>query len=198
MLQVRNNAGELPVHVEAGKECNPDSLKILIDRYPEGLSIRDDKGRLPLFCAIVNEHNYNTGFDRFYERYPQALTATDVFGNTPLGLACCRHSPRKFYQSKMITWILGKCPVSARILADSKRNPAVHIAAPAIRSYSTTLKLLVDAFPDSLLKENNDGDLPLLLTVASLDKSLTKVHHLLGRLQQKFQLLLEACPEAAS
>lgn len=122
-IQATNNYHKLPIHVEAGGRCSRESLKLLIDRYPDGLSIPDRKGQLPIFYAVKNSHYCtNESLDLLYERYPQGLTTRDGSGKTPLSAAC-----RCDGFAITIKWIVEKCPASV-LTKDANGNLPVHNA----------------------------------------------------------------------
>jgi len=182
-----NNNGCLPIHI-AGKWRSLEFCRVLIEAYPGSERITDPAGKLPLYYACIC--NTFATVEYLYKLHPDAINVANARGY-PIDFAIAglkiRDSPMTAVNvvklllecnSKMALQELNGRSLLLRACLKKYDKSNLHLNAAL-----EIIKVICDACPESLRKENNNGCLPL--HIAARDSALEIV-----------KLLLEKYPEA--
>jgi ankyrin repeat protein len=176
--------GALPIHFAAAFQ-SPEFCSILIKAYPESERVANDLGYLPFHRAC--RLNTVATAKYFYQLYPESINVAGKGGNRPIHLAIMglklRSNPKDGIE---VAKFLLDCNPDA--LGSTGETPLHYIC----RNKNITLvmvQLLIDAFPESLRHEDNNGMIPLhyLCSNVNLDEEVR---------MDILKLLVERCPES--
>jgi len=149
-LRETNHDGYLPLHRAAGDK-SPLFCQLLIDAYPESLTIRNLVGCIPLIIACGSGKRVDT-VKYLYELYHNHTDATFL----PLHAAAQRTGTQT---DEIIKYLLTQDPEGAS-QTDGERMFPLHVACLCGANLST-VKLLFDEFPEAVFKMNGLGQFPL-------------------------------------
>jgi ankyrin repeat protein len=196
---VRHSASiGLPIHFAAGYR-SLEICRLLLEVYPESERIASDYGQLPFHWAC--ENNTVETLKYLYELYPESINVAGGHNspiyNTIFGLPY-RRSGNPTTGMEVLQFLLERNPDA---LGSTGETP-LHIACKHgawfhwARVHHTekhiivdAVRLLIDAFPDSLRREDDEGRLPLHLLCLNGDSDAEVMVEVL-------KIFLERCPEA--
>ncbi len=154
---VRHTAkkGNLPLHF-AATEKTPEFCRLLIEAYPGSERITNCQGHLPLHAAC--EYNNVATVKCLLQLYPESNEANS-YGDCPIHYAVWglknRSNPSDGIE--VVQLLMDDNPDA---LSASGETP-LHIACSTDYVSLEVAQLLIDAFPESLLRGDNDGRTPL-------------------------------------
>ncbi len=175
----------LPIHFAAEIQ-SPEFCRLLIEAYPGSEQLAAEYGYLPFHLAC--RHNGVATAKYLYQLYPESINVTDNNGRSPIHYAITglkdRSNPKEVIE---VVRFLQSCNPDA--LSSTGKTP-LHIVCFNNNVTLRIVKLLIDAFPDSVRHRENMGRMPL--------------HYLCGNnnLDDKedglkiLKLLIETCPES--
>ena len=190
----------LPIHFAAGYR-SLEICRLLLEVYPESERIASDYGRIPFHWAC--EYNTVETVDYLLDLYPESINVGDGY-YTPIQQAISglpfrrRNLPAGI---EVIHFLLERNPDA---LSDAGSFSPLHIAIScrwlSHQSYLISInkmksnvvdavRLLIDAFPDSLRREDNEGRMPLHLLSLNDDMDGEVALEVL-------KIFLERCPES--
>jgi ankyrin repeat protein len=147
----------LPLHLAAMKK-SPDFCRILIEAYPgsEWL-INGNIGALPLDIAC--QYNTVATVKYFYHLYPESINKKDSFGWLPIHSVIMGLENRSNPENgiEVIRFLLDH---NMSAISSTGETP-LHIACSIKNVTLGVFRVLIDAFPDSLRRENKNGYMPL-------------------------------------
>jgi len=85
-VKIANLKKQLPIHKAAGNR-DLERIQLLVDRYPEGVSVQDDDGRLPIHHCLSSESSTMVVLKLLDGLHPSGKAELDKFGNSSLHLA---------------------------------------------------------------------------------------------------------------
>jgi ankyrin repeat protein len=86
-VKVEDGRWKTPLH-NAAEEGKTDVVRLLLERWPEGIRVKDREGKTPLHSAA--QLGRVKVVKLLLERWPEATREKDVAGNTPLHMAALR------------------------------------------------------------------------------------------------------------
>ena len=172
-VRVEDKNGQLPLHRAAvgtkhttairNRETNSSSVIVnLVTLFPEATSFPDKDGYYPLHLIAMHGEEWNEKVESIYNAFPRALQIPSSPSNgsrLPLHLACANLD----CQESMLTWMLHSYAEGARVRDGLGRLP-LHIACALGRDWDSFVKVLYDAYPESLripvleVHRNDDDD----------------------------------------
>jgi ankyrin repeat protein len=184
--------GELTLHLAAGYYRGHDEsdrvcvLRQIGQAYPPAYSTENQNGQLPLHLAVIYESQVADNrqsvrsLQAVASGFPSAYETPDCDGNFPLHVAC------GYYQADLsiLTFLVEQNPIGLRTVNYNGCFP-MHIAAHSNLPVAA-LKYLIDRYPQSLQRQDCEGNLPL--------------HHAILRecfQVESVEVLLEECPASA-
>jgi ankyrin repeat protein len=171
--QEKDMAGRLPLHIACGYATSPDIVRMIVQAYPQAAEVRSNYGHLPLHIACNIPEPSAAIVKLLIEAYPYATKVQDYGGWLPLHLACSLGA-----SLEVLHFLLETYPESLDIKENSGLKPFYHLKQSAEYKYGTEyvfllhqaviggysvllVKLLLQAFPESCRKKDNDGMIPL-------------------------------------
>ncbi|KAJ4718667.1 protein ACCELERATED CELL DEATH 6 [Melia azedarach] len=147
--------GESPAHV-AVKQKRLDLLKIIMEKKPELLRLRDEKGNPTLHCAA--SVGFIEGVRYLLEVNNGSVLERNEKGLYPLHVAC------KSGQVEITKKLLTKWPDPTELLCNRGRN-ILHVAAKSGKQHVVTC-IMEESISDKLINQmDNYGNTPLHLAV---------------------------------
>ena len=149
--------GYLPIH-RAAVDKSTAFCKILIDKYPESLTVRTLIGRLPIHFACDSGGRDNTADTIQYmlELDSELINAEDDGGYLPIHFAAMGGS------TKLIELLLKfDSDAASKEVNDEGRWLPLHFACSAYNTNLGSIQVLYDAYPEAILARDRDGDTPL-------------------------------------
>jgi ankyrin repeat protein len=169
-LRLQNENGETPLMMACTLNSPLSLVYILLRQWPEQITSnlapnifnnQQFNGELihsSLVSASVTLHNVRLWF----QRYPDILTSPDCHGRLPLHYAVVSESDEAY---EIVKYLLKSSDGHFQRLqlatSDKDGSLPIHIAAAARSVHShDILLLLIDEYPEGLVKEDNYGMLP--------------------------------------
>lgn len=148
----------LPIHIACSLQTTPLSLlKILVEMYPQSLSIPDFFfQRIPLHWACLKTPSNNMRIDYLLEAYPEGAYQTSLNGRLPLHYI---FQGGKLLEKKNIQLLLKYFPDSVRFQDKFDRLP-LHCACLCGVSLDI-IKMLINDFPQSIYFKTRKGNDPI-------------------------------------
>ena len=157
--------GNLPIHILAQNDrADSDVLKLLMEAYPESVTIPNHSAKTPL---IVAAKAGNTKFAKtLLDAYPNTAQRKDPWtGMTCLHYACLSDTP----SLDLIVSLLKLYPEAAKIEADKASKESLHVGGltPLYLSISATtdtkiVTKLLEAYPEACnIQDTKNGLTPL-------------------------------------
>mmetsp|Transcript_3596 Transcript_3596/g.8210 ORF Transcript_3596/g.8210 Transcript_3596/m.8210 type:complete len:844 (+) Transcript_3596:184-2715(+) len=134
----------------------------LIDAAPEVASFADTHGWLPLHHACANGASTDV-LEILINAYPESKLIQDNQNRTPLHFYATRNTDNPEIMTRNVRLL---CDSGAAELSDRGGMLPMHYAC-AYGSNAEVLKVLADAFPESLTTKDNKGKTPMHLTMVN-------------------------------
>jgi len=152
-----NSMERLPIHNAARGGKSPTFLKILVKANPQSVRIFDRVGRmLPTHSACISDNCRLDSVKYLLDIYPESIKIDTGGGWLSIHLAARSNGPQK---DEIIEHLLSKDPTCASKVTENGLTP-IHLACFANLNL-TTMQLLFDAYPEAVLKRDNNGNTPL-------------------------------------
>jgi len=158
----RHKNGELPIHVACAEGATVDTIKVLLEAYPESIRLRDHAHNLPLHRALAHHGRLSIETrDLLLNAYPDAVTQTNQHGQLPIHLACGEHGDVNTIQT-----LLEMHP-NAATQKDKHGNLPIHVHlaikyhSPESQTLVPILQSLLQAYPDSAKAFDAHQNLPI-------------------------------------
>eukprot|EP01038_Epipyxis_sp_PR26KG_P006084 gene6084-8383_t len=84
--KLKNNDGNLPLHLAINGKSSFETIQFILSSYPEALKIKNNEGNLPLHLASNGKSSFET-IQFILASYPEAIEIKNNEGNLPLHLA---------------------------------------------------------------------------------------------------------------
>jgi len=167
-IRHQNNNGLLPIHAASMMSRSPEFCRLLVAAYPGSERIADAGGALPFHSACMN--NVVATVEYLYKLYPDAINhTTPNNGMYPIHAAMlsldCRLEP-KMAAVEIVEFLLG-CDPNVKYQEVRQGQSLLHLACQcyyndaSIEAALGIIKVLYDAHPDFIHKEDGEGNLPL-------------------------------------
>jgi Ankyrin repeats (many copies)/Ankyrin repeats (3 copies) len=188
-LQVETRDGSIALHLAVSRPDDFNSnrsywlnvTRFLVEQHPPSVHVTNRASLLPLHLAAASQAAVEV-VRLLVEHAPASAMARDPDGCLPIHLASSRGVP----SVELVRYLADHSPLSVRTpdprgllplhKSLTKRDPAWSFW----RSQLPVVRVLVDAFPASLLAQDDDGRIPLLVAAES-DASLDVLLYLLTK-----------------
>jgi ankyrin repeat protein len=182
-IKERNNYKWMPLHVACYNNASLDVVEKLLEAYPSAAEVAEKDGYLPLHFAIVKNSPFNV-MRVLLEAYPAAVHEEDKRGRKPVELRdhhgmlllhhACQHGLSMDFLQVVVEAYPEGCTVKDNLGrqpwqllklngAAARRNEAgtypLHSACRKKASLHF-LKLLLDAYPECIVKVDDYGKTP--------------------------------------
>lgn len=160
---IRGQANATPLHLMC-KLNNPpaDLIQDVVDAAPDVAGWTDSHGWLPLHHACANGASPDV-LRALIEAYPNGKITQDSLNRTPLHFYATRNSD---HPASMVENVELLCDNGAAELTDKGGMLPMHYAC-AYGTSSVVLKVLADAYPDSLTAREQKGRTPMHLAMVN-------------------------------
>jgi ankyrin repeat protein len=160
---IRGQANATPLHLMC-KLNNPpsDLIQDIVDAAPDVAGWTDSHGWLPLHHACANGASPDV-LRLLIDAYPDGKTTQDSLNRTPLHFYATRNSDNLAYMVENVEML---CDSGAAELTDRGGMLPMHYAC-AYGTSSVVLKVLADAYPDSLTAREQKGRTPMHLAMVN-------------------------------
>lgn len=160
---IRGNAELTSLHLMCKLNDPPSELvNDLVEAAPEVASFADTHGWLPLHHACANGAS-TAVLEIIIHAYPESKLIQDNQNRTPLHFYATRNTDKPEVMTRNVRLL---CDSGAAELSDRGGMLPMHYAA-AYGSNADVLKVLADAFPESLSTKDNKGKTPMHLTMVN-------------------------------
>ncbi len=148
---------DLPIHIAAMSQ-SPEFCRVLIEAYPGSEQIIGSNGILPFHLACIS--NTVAAVKYLYQLYPESINVANSKGVYPIHFAIMGLRIRRLPKegTKVMKFLLEFNPEDA--LSSTGHTP-LHFACLDKNVTLNTVRLLTDAFPESLRHEDDKGHMPL-------------------------------------
>ncbi|KAL3909132.1 MAG: hypothetical protein SGILL_008210 [Bacillariaceae sp.] len=162
-IYMRGQGDSTPLHLIC-KINNPptDIVNEIVEAAPEVVGWVDNHGWLPLHHACANGVSTDV-LQILTQAFPESKTVQDTNSRTPLHFYVTRNSDNPM---AMATNVAILCDTGAAEIPDHQGMLPMHYAC-AYGTNPAVLKVLGDAFPDSVNARDNKGRTPLLLAMVN-------------------------------
>eukprot|EP00984_Skeletonema_dohrnii_P012842 scaffold5242_cov107-Skeletonema_dohrnii-CCMP3373.AAC.1 len=190
-----NNNGCLPIH-QGGGWKSPEFCRVLIEACPGSEQITASNGMLPLHCACLT--NTLATVEYFYKLYPDAINHESTTGGYPIHFAIMGLAHRCVYKTTVavdIVKYLLDCDPNVKSQKFEGLQSLLHYACileyncANIRAALEIIKVIYDAYPESIRQEDSEGHMPLHYHCMKPKEDEDAALAIL-------KLLIEKCPEA--
>jgi ankyrin repeat protein len=160
---IRGSANATPLHLMC-KLNNPpsDLIQDIVDAAPDVAGWTDSHGWLPLHHACANGASPDV-LRILIDAYPDGKTTQDSLNRTPLHFYATRNSDNLAFMVENVELL---CDSGAAELTDRGGMLPMHYAC-AYGTSSVVLKVLADAYPDSLTAREQKGRTPMHLAMVN-------------------------------
>jgi len=157
-VQVRNDDGYIPVHSAIKNKCQEKAIHILVDCWPESLSVPDENGALCIHLACM--YGAALLITYIYVNLPSAISIKDDYGNLPLHLIIreCNSHTHNFIKST-VEWFR-----QATLLRNNDGDLPIHLVCRHAQQHEQPFliaRTILKWWPDSVAESNHEGMLPL-------------------------------------
>jgi ankyrin repeat protein len=176
--QIKGNDGCLPLHIALRYKASSNVIKRIFEEYKIAAKEPSKEGNLPLFEALASMTDNDT-VKLIVKFYPGAVKVKSSSGKLPLHYVC----HRRVYSSISVTakvvlldlfltvypesigvrTDLGDLPSQILKQTNGEDNKQESLLIEALKMGHSThlIKLLLEAFPESYLKQDENGIVPL-------------------------------------
>lgn len=169
-LEVPDSYGDLPLHYACKYDASIDVVKMLLEAYPKATAVQNNSGELPLHLACHHACQCSLNGDVSLELLdllltsnPESMNIRDEYGELASAYITDMVEPNstpnegQFYNSE-----------EASIGPIDSRENSFQLHSIIAAGYSANLlKFLLQAFPESCMKQDNNGMIPLHHAMAS-------------------------------
>jgi len=156
----QNNDGFLPIHKACVHGAPVEVLRALLQEHPKGISMSCADGNLPLHLLAGRTDADKESVDVIISAHPDGAVAKNVYGESPLHVACCADGGAA---ADAVRLILRGCSTAASVAAAGGSLP-LHLActydAPAC-----TVRDLLAVTPGGASAVDGAGRTPLCCAV---------------------------------
>lgn len=173
---IQDGKENLPLHIYCAihnSDLDMSVVQALVNKYPESLKMTNKRGESPLYLVCrTHSWHHNVGVIRFLvEEYPDAILASNNIGKTPLeAILSMKDGDLAPELVPTIQFMLDACPDGAKVLT-SNHQTLMHVVCRNLlkftpisgryESYISLIRLLIQAFPESINAADQHGILPL-------------------------------------
>ena len=221
VLQIKDRYGSLPIRHACAYGASLDVIKALVTGYPESLAHEGPiGGDLPLNYAIYNRASAEV-LSFLMESYPAVIDQEDNTGRTSLdhliekeyaikidadGMYLLHHACKNLYSVHLVRLLILANSESCMKKDNNGFIPLHHACANNDGSNMESIKILLDAFPDSTTGKDNNDKTPSQHLKPRASERDDRGQFMLHRLASRFaglaentlRLLLDANFEAIS
>jgi hypothetical protein len=164
---VRGTGEVTPLHLMCKLQDPPsDLVHELVESAPEVAGFADSYGWLPLHHACANGASTEV-LQILINAYPESKLIQDNQNRTPLHFYATRNTDLQLAMTRNVRIL---CDTGAAELADRGGMLPMHYAC-AYGSSAEVLKVLAEAFPESLTTRENKGKTPMHLTMVNAHRA---------------------------
>jgi ankyrin len=182
-MQKKDITGNTPLHL-AALMGNTDVVRLLVERWPNGMRVKNHRGNTPLHVAA--QDGMVEVVRILVERWPECMRVKNDRGSTPLHLAAMYtgkdfrpEAPAPMRMMEVVRFLVESWPEGTKEEGKAGNTP-LHLAAKA--GELGAVRLMVDCYPEAIAAKNRNWDTPLHFAA------------LAGR-TEVIRLLLERWPE---
>jgi hypothetical protein len=191
-----SGGGRLPLHIVVDRN-NPciETVKLVIQAYPEGASTRRGVGRLPIHYAVFYDQPNLEVVKYLLEVDPSGAQTTDVYGRLPLHYAVDRSKPHL----PVVKYLLSIFPNGAFVRDTNHRLPLM-IAIDHLGPNESTavVEMLLEINPNSIRERGPGGRFPLHVAVEVPKPNLSLVRYLTPLYPEALSAEITAGPPLSS
>jgi ankyrin repeat protein len=176
--QIKGNDGSLPLHIALRYKASHNVIKLIFEAYKKAAKEPSKEGNLPLFEALASMTDNDT-VKLIFKLYPEAVKVKSSSGKLPLHFVCHRRVYSSisatakvelldlfltFYPESIgVRTDFGDLPSEILKQTDREDNKHESLLLEALKMGHSThlIKLLLEAFPESFLKQDENGMIPL-------------------------------------
>jgi len=166
--QIGNFQGYLPLHLAATNKA-PAFCKVLVDAYPESVKV-DCDGRLPFHCACGNGRLDTVEY--LFGLYPECINIRTDDGYLPIHEAASDPGENT---AQIVKFLLRHDPecLSKPVVSDFNNSDEgslpLHLVCSS-RDESNVIENLFDLYPEAILIQNEEEQLPIDILREKLDE----------------------------
>jgi ankyrin repeat protein len=184
-LRDTDERGSTVFHWACSGEVALSRLKLLlrlVEYSPDALLAADAAGDLPIHVALWREgvEELENRADVLSKACPKSLLVANSKGLRPLHLAIAANS------LPVVRMFEDRSPGLLREVADAGGNTPAHLVAACVQASPDLARFIVEAWPESLLAVNKNGDTPAHIAIHWGFISST----------EKMKIFVEQCPES--
>jgi ankyrin repeat protein len=175
-LREKTKNDNTPLHIECSNQHRDEVISQLVDLYPDAVNIPNGDGHLPIHLSLKNQYPSNASAQLLINTF--SSSQADNEENYPLHIECSHK-----YNGEYISQLIESYPEAL-----SKYNRygylPLHLILKNKSSSITSAQLIINAFPESTRRKDNEGNYPL---------------HIECGYQCRFEVisqLIELCPDA--
>ena len=143
-VMVHAKSGSLLLHLTLKRTMSLDTIKVIVQHWPDCVREHDDEGQLPLHIAIQNDCTHDV-IQFLANSWPESCQVPTTDGDLPLHLAC------RYESSAVTLCLLDYYPHAVR-LKDKDLQLPLHIACTREDDFvSEVIEHLVRAWPESTI-----------------------------------------------
>ena len=155
-LRTFDKMGSLPLHIAIQRKLPVAAILFLIEAEEGAVRTREGTTQMyPLHLAARSGADPAI-LERLADIYPKAIASVDTNGNTIFHLACMQRQ----LTVDLAELLLGRCSYDAIRKVNEDQSLPLHLAAQ-YRASLPVLQLLIDHYPEALLCQDKQGNIPL-------------------------------------
>lgn len=154
--KIINSDGDSLFHLAIDQECGKDLLQHLIQVYPEGVSVQNDVGQLPLHAACFTKDMPRTleNVELLLKVNPDAARVTNIYGHVPAHIAAELSTP------EVLKRVVDAYPEGI-YLACAEDNNNTPLIKAITSGNEATISFICSHFPNAVNVVNSYGLNPL-------------------------------------
>jgi hypothetical protein len=144
LLAIRDESGNLPIHVECFKRCRAELISTAIELYPECLAEANAKGYLPLHLLLRCFSAPIEIVHKMIDKFSAALAHQDKYGYLPI------HYAILYNQSEVLYKCMELYPASLSIANNNGELPLFVLLSKQSSDMDVAL-LMIEKYPDAVM-----------------------------------------------